>query len=76
MSTKHPPSEEALAAERVVQALREVRAVAAKLERYLDAKSDEQPTALELARLKAAAQELEDARAAFDALVRRDGERR
>jgi hypothetical protein len=64
-----------LAAERVVEALRGVRAVAAKLERYLDAKSDEQPTALELARLKAAAQELEDARAAFDALVRRDGER-
>jgi uncharacterized small protein (DUF1192 family) len=32
--------------------------------------------ALELARLKAAAQELDDARAAFDALVRRDGERR
>jgi hypothetical protein len=75
MSTKRPPSEEALAAERVVEALREVRAVAAKLERYLDAKSDEQPTALELARLKAAAQELEDARTAFDALVRRDGER-
>lgn len=62
-------SAEAPALERVVSAAGEVQAASQRLEARYSQAPDEQPSVLELARLAAAMQELQEAREAFDALV-------
>ena len=74
MKTEDSKSREATALARVAEAAREVQAASAAIEAHFNAVGKRQASALELARLTAAVQELEDARLAL-AVVIDDGNR-
>jgi hypothetical protein len=74
MKAENSNSREPVALARVAEAAREVQAASAAIEARFTAVGERQASALELARLTAAVQELEDARLAL-ALVIDDGNR-
>ena len=74
MKAENSNPREAAALARVAEAAREVQAASAAIEAHFNAVGKRQASALELARLTAAVQELEDARLAL-AVVIDDGNR-
>ena len=69
MKTENSNTREAAALARVAEAAREVQAASAAIEAHFTAVGERQASALELARLTAAVQELEDARLAVAAVI-------
>jgi len=69
MKTEDSKSREATALARVAEAAREVQAASTAIEARFTAVGERQASALELARLTAAVQELEDARLALAVVI-------
>jgi hypothetical protein len=69
MKAENSNSHEAAALARVAEAAREVQAASTAIEAHFTAVGERQASALELARLTAAVQELEDARLALALVI-------
>jgi hypothetical protein len=69
MKAENSKSREAAALARVAEAAREVQAASTAIDAHFGAVGERQASALELARLTAAVQELEDARLALAVVI-------